>query len=83
MKLSFYLTVATCMLAFPQVIQAGAGWTDYARIAELVPSSRHYYEVQIPVKDNPSGCRNTTWFYQDHGLDESDKMYDTLLDGRV
>lgn len=69
------------MLALPSLIQAEAGWTDYTRVAELVPTSRHYYEVKLPVKKNPSGCSNNIWFYQDYGLKGSDKMFETMLEG--
>ena len=69
------------MLALPSLAQAEAGWTDYVRIAELVPTSRHYYEVKLSVNKNPSGCNNNLWFYQDYELKGSDKMFETLLEG--
>lgn len=69
------------MLALPSFSQAAAGWTDYAQIAELVPRSRHYYEVKLSILKNPSGCSNNIWFYQDYGLRGSDKMFETLLLG--
>ena len=59
---------------------ANSGWTDYARVAELVASSRHYYEVRLPVTENPSGCKNKTWFYQEYDMPGSDKMYNTILE---
>lgn len=61
--------------------RAGAGWTDFVRVAELVPTSKHYYEVRLPVADNPSGCREKTWFYQNYESPGADQMFDVLLEG--
>ena len=69
------------MIASPSFVRAEAGWTDYVSIAELVPTSKPYYEVKLPVKKNPSGCVNTDWFYQDYKRKGSDKMFETLLEG--
>jgi len=81
MKLFFYLSLVTCIVTFPSAVKAEAGWTDYSSIAELVPTSRQYYEVKLSVKQNPSGCTNNVWFYQDYSLKGSDKMFETLLEG--
>jgi hypothetical protein len=62
-------------------VYASAGWTDYVRIAELVPTSRHYYEFKLPVKNNPSGCKNKNWFYQNYGTRSSEKIFNVLLEG--
>jgi len=58
---------------------AGAGWTDYVRVAELVPTAKHYYEVRLPVDDNPSGCREKVWFYQNYDAPGADRMFEVLL----
>lgn len=71
---------AACALLFASHVRAGAGWTAYAMVAELVPTTRHYYTVRLPVKDNPSGCHNKIWFYQNYGAIGADKMYLTLLE---
>ena len=81
MKTTVYLIGYLTLFAFPSLIQAEAGWTDYVKISELIPTSRHYYEVILPVKKNPSGCSNKTWFYQDYVTVGSDKMFETLLRG--
>jgi hypothetical protein len=60
---------------------AESGWTDFASVAELVPTSRHYYEVSLPVMENPSECKERTWFYKDYDSDGADIMYKTLLEG--
>lgn len=71
-----------CLLFFVPIIYAGgSGWTDSITVAELIPTARHYYELKLQVKDNPSGCRNKEWFYQDYSATGSDKMFDTLLKG--
>ena len=69
------------LLVLPSLVQAEAGWTDHMRIEELIPTSRHYYEVKLPVKKNPSGCPDNVWFYQDYGTKGSEKMFETLLAG--
>ena len=58
---------------------ARAGWTDYARVGELIATGRHYYEVYIPV-DNPSGCREDHRYYQNYDAPGSTQMFDILLD---
>jgi tetratricopeptide (TPR) repeat protein len=71
-----------CLFLFAPIIYAGgSGWTDIVNIAELVPTARHYYELKLQVKENPSDCRNKEWFYQDYSATGSDKMFDTLLKG--
>lgn len=59
---------------------ARAGWTDFVRVAELVPTSRHYYEVRLPVKDNPSGCDEENWFYLNYEAPGSAQMFAVLLE---
>lgn len=77
----------TCILAtigsvlFSLDVQARAGWTDAVRVAELVPTSRHYYEVRLPVTENPSGCRKDNWFYQNYDATGSEQMFAILLEG--
>ena len=81
MKLIRYLLFCTFIFVLPPLAQAEAGWTDYVTIAEVVPTGRHYYEVKLYLKENPSGCRNSIWFYQDYRLRGSEKMFDTVLEG--
>jgi len=77
----------SCILAtiggvlFSLGAQAGAGWTDAVMVAELVPTSRHYYEVKLPVAENPSGCREKNWFYQNYNTTGSEQMFAVLLEG--
>ena len=75
------LVFGACTLVLSPLIQAEAGWTDYVTIAELVPTAYHYYKVRLPVKENPSGCKNKTWFYQDYRPNGSHKMFQTILEG--
>jgi len=81
MKIKFSIVTGVSALLFTQFVQAAAGWTDIVTVEELVPTTRHYYEVKLAVKENPSGCKNKTWFYQNYGSRGSDKMFDTLLEG--
>jgi len=79
-KLSCILAVIGSAL-FSLEAQARAGWTDAVQVAELVPTARHYYEVKLPITENPSGCREKNWFYQNYGATGSEQMFDVLLKG--
>ncbi|MDH3759513.1 MAG: hypothetical protein OEU50_00940 [Gammaproteobacteria bacterium] len=81
MKRQALIIAATAAILFSQVAHSSAGWTDYANVAELVPTSRHYYKFRLPVRKNPSGCKDNNWFYQDYGSLGSDKMFNLLLEG--
>jgi hypothetical protein len=78
-KLPIIIGVGSLFLS--HIVLAESGWTDFVNTAELVPTSRHYYEVRLQVKENPSGCNEKSWFYQDYDSPGSDKMYKTLLEG--
>ena len=58
---------------------AGAGWTGFAPVAELTPTTHHRYLARIKVSDNPSGCRDEQFFYQDYAAPGSRHMFRTLL----
>ena len=81
MKGIIIITAGVSTLLFSHIVLARAGWTEFVAVAELVPTSRHYYEVRLPVKENPSGCESETWFYQNYDSVGSDKMFNTLLEG--
>ena len=59
---------------------AQSGWTDFAAVDELRATARHYYLVRLDVNNNPSGCRDRQWFFQDYGVAGADKMFQTLLE---
>ena len=67
--------LAVCVTA-----SAGSGWTDYTPVGELVPTAQPYYAVRLPVKHNPSGCSEKTWFFQNYSAIGADKMYRALLE---
>lgn len=75
------ISIIIAALLFPQLAVARAGWTDVVTVAELVATNRHYYEFRLPVKENSSGCKHKTWFYQNYDSIGSDKMFNILLDG--
>ena len=81
MKGKVLTIIASGALLYSHIAQSGAGWTDYSTVAELNPTNRHYYQFKLPVKDNPSGCKNEDWFYQDYSSRASDKMFNLLLEG--
>jgi hypothetical protein len=81
LKIQATTIFAVLTLLFSQFAQAGAGWTDYVVVAELVPTGQRYYEVRLPVKENPSGCKEETWFYRDYSSSGSDKMFEILFEG--
>ncbi len=83
LKTQAAIILAIYTLLFAHFARASAGWTDYVSVAELVPTGRHYYEVRLPVKKNPSGCDDETWFYRDYSSRGSDKMFDVLFEGII
>ena len=81
MKTATLIIIGTIAISFSNLVRAGSGWTDYMTVAELITTDRHYYKFQLPVKRNPSGCRNDEWFYQDYSSNGSDKTFAILLEG--
>jgi hypothetical protein len=75
------IAIAICVLLLPGVAWASAGWTDDVKVVELVPTGRHYYEIQLKVTKNPSGCRNKNWFYIDYQSRGADEMFDLFVEG--
>jgi hypothetical protein len=47
---------------------------------ELIPTGRHYYEVQLTIKEDPSGCREKDWFYLNCEARGASKMFDLFVD---
>lgn len=80
MKTKVSIIIGACSLFLSNVAHASAGWTDYANVAELIPTSRHYYEFKLPVGKNPAGCKEKTWFYQNYDAMGSDQMFNVLLE---
>lgn len=80
MKGTGFFILLLCTFFTLPTAYARSGWTDYAVVAEVVPTAFHYYQVRIPVKENPGGCKSKDWFYQDYGTPGSDKMFQTLLE---
>ncbi len=74
------IAVVLTAILLPLRAEARAGWTDYARLAELVASSKHYYSFRLELDGNPSGCRDKHWFYQDYSAVGADKIYTALLE---
>jgi len=60
--------------------RAAADWTDYVQVIELIPTGRHYYEVQLDIEKNPSGCREKDWFYLNYDAPGADKIFDLFVD---
>ena len=81
MKKRCSILAAIGFILFTAEVRAGAGWTNVVPVAELLPTSRHYYEVRLPVTDNPSGCREKNWFYQNYQSPGSRQMFAILLKG--
>lgn len=71
--------IAGFCLLVPTSLMAGSGWTGFAPVAELTPTSQYRYIVRIEVSQNPSGCRNEEYFFQDYSVAGSDLMFRTLL----
>lgn len=81
MKIKSSIFAVFCLLIFSRPAAAVAGWTGYANVVELVATSKHYYEVRLDVGDNPSGCKNESWFYQNYDASGTDKAFAVLLEG--
>ena len=81
MKKHCSILATIVIILFSVEVRAGAGWTDIVPVAELVPTTRHYYEVRLAVTENPSGCREKNWFYQDYQSPGSEQMFAILLEG--
>jgi hypothetical protein len=67
-------------LLLAPVAVADAGWTDTVELVELIPTGRHYYELQLAGKNNPSGCREKGWYYINYDAPGADKMFDLFVD---
>lgn len=80
MKTRAAIIIALHALLFSQYAGAKAGWTDYVSVAELVPTGQRYFEFRLPVTENPSGCRDKTWFYRDYSSSGSEKMFELLFE---
>lgn len=76
----FLFFAALAVSTLPPTAAASAGWTEYVRVAELVPTAKHYYELRLPVRDNPSGCREKNWFYQNYDAPGATQMFEVLLE---
>ena len=76
--------VAVLIAIFAQLAsppaRAAAGWTDYVKVIELIPTGRHYYEVKLDIEKNPSGCRKKDWFYLDYEARGANKIFDLFVD---
>ena len=71
------------LLLFSATLQAESGWTNYGKVIELIPDSDFRYRVKINVVENPSGCRNDSWFYQDYLSNGSQQMFSALLEALI
>ena len=74
------ITLGICALMLSSVAHSGRGWTEYVKVVELIPTGRHYYEVQLSEKENPSGCREKGWYYLNYDAAGADKMFDLFVD---
>jgi len=74
------LLSAACLALMSTLARADAGWTDYTQVVELVPTTRHYYEIRLALRKNPSGCREDDWFYLDYDVTGSAQMFDLFVE---
>lgn len=73
------LIPALLSLMPPQLL-AGSGWSDYAQVKELTPTTQHRYQVRLDIADNPSSCPNKQTFFQDYDAAGSERMFQVLLE---
>jgi hypothetical protein len=58
---------------------AAAGWTSYGRIEELSTDYVGRILIRMEVEENPSDCKDKTWFYRDL-ITGSEFMFRLLLE---
>lgn len=78
MTLRAYLWSSLLLLVFAADASATAGWTGRGRISELQVSETGRVTLRLEVSENPSGCRDGSWFYREQGPGTS-QMLDVLL----
>ena len=72
------LLICGCVVCFD--VSARAGWSDYTRVEELVPTGRHYYEFRLGIERTSSDCREASWFYQNYDAAGAEQMFSLLLE---
>jgi hypothetical protein len=73
------MLLGSCILAVSLPVWADSGWTEFGNVVELVPTSRHYYQVKLSIDSKLSGCKDRAGFYQDYGTSGSEQMFEALL----
>lgn len=68
-----------CLFTSPSA-SAQAGWTGQARVIELIPTSRHYYEIHLDAARNPSGCRKDDWYYLNYEATGATQMFELFVE---
>ena len=68
-----------CLALLSGTAWSSAGWTSYATVTELTPTTAGRFLLRLDVSDNPSGCKNKQWFYQDYRGTGADLMFHALL----
>jgi len=71
------------LMPFSAEVVAGAGWTDYASVAELTATGHQQFLVRLNVEKNPSGCKNIHTFYIDYDAIGSKMMFTLLRDAAI
>ena len=51
------IIIGVVSMLVSHLAHSAAGWTDYATVAELIPTNHYYYKFNLPVKKNPGGCK--------------------------
>ena len=80
MKRWISMTIGLFAAMLAASAQAGAGWTDYVTVIELVPTGRHYYEIELQGSKNPSGCREEYRYYLNYDAPGAELMFDLFVD---
>lgn len=83
MKILAHLTFIIFLVSTSTSTYADAGWTNYVYVADLNPTIHERYLFRLKEVKNPSGCKNTDWFYQDFDATGSNKIFDVLLHALV
>jgi hypothetical protein len=73
------LAVLALSCAFASAnVHGAAGWTGQGRIAEVQVNEFGRILVRLDAGGNPSGCRESAWFYRENS-GGTDQMLEMLL----
>lgn len=78
---SLVIVAATCL---PWAANSQSGWTSYALVEEIYPTSAGTFYVKINFASNPHSCATTEGWFSNSGTEPGAPLvYATLLSAQV